>query len=49
LTSYRRPTRLSVQKADANALVNSKITINSAPIPKSSPAAFLFGTSVKAP
>jgi hypothetical protein len=49
LTSYRGTTHLNIQTAEVNILAPSILTSKSARIPKSSPAAFLFSTSVKAP
>jgi hypothetical protein len=49
LTSHRGATHLNIQTADVKFLAPSELTFKSARIPKSSPAAFLFSTSVKAP
>jgi hypothetical protein len=49
LTSYREAPHLNIQMADSDIVVTLSITSKSAFISKSSPAAFLFSTSVKAP
>jgi len=49
LTSYQGAMHLNIQTLDVKFPAASIITIKSASILKSSPAAFLFSTSVKAP